>query len=174
MRRTFEQAGYVPARSGQVGAFTASVIIPAARSLVTSAALAGVSGSVGYAASMPAGDILCLVASVASIGFLGAWLVGTRGPAAIDAPPGGASRLVLVNPKASASPDRAQRFSEFTNAAERDSSTRRLRGLGYSDGEICEWRDTLIRLGWASWNARDKRGGWRLTSPADDILENMA
>ena len=177
--RTFEQS------SGQSltrppGAFTLAVIIPVARAAITACGL-GTVASMGAWALDYGGDSLGIGAMVAAVGFLAAWLLGTRGPGHVaigdhgsEAPPGGPSRLVMINPKASADPDRAARFSEFTNAAERDSSTRRLRGLGYSDGEICEFRDTLIRLGWAAWNASDKRGGWRLTSPAEDVLEAMA
>ena len=172
--RTFEQS------SGQSltrppGAFTVLVVVPLARSGITGLGL-GTVASMGAWGLDYGGDSLGIGAMVAAVGFLAAWLVGTRGPGhvATDAPPGGPSRLVMINPKASADPDRAARFSEFTNAAERDSSTRRLRGLGYSDGEICEFRDTLIRLGWASWNASDKRGGWALTASSDDILEAMA
>ena len=186
--RTYRQADHassIRSMTRPTGAFTVAVIIPAARAAISGLALGICAGLVAWGVGY-GGDSLGIGAMVGAFGFLGAWGMGTRQEAdishasgdydhAIDAPPpGGPSRLVLVNPKASADPDRAARFSEFVQACERDSSTRRLRGLGYSDGEITGFRDSLLRLDWARWNARDKRGGWRLTSPAEDVLEAMA
>ena len=186
--KRYEQTAAPPRALAPTDAALAwAVTIPLLRALVTGAACAALAGlgawGVGYER-----DTWGVAAFVGVAAFLVAWLAMMAGPrhaSTVDLAPGisppmpAASRLVMVNargPEATApQADRVERFAAFVEAAERDSSTRRLRGLGFTDAEICEYRDVLMRLGWAAWNsATDKRGGWALTSPAAEILAAMA
>lgn len=169
------------------GAFMASVVIPACQSFVTAFGLGVSAGMLAWAAGYTA-DALGAGVTGGALGFVACfWVLTWRaGHSAIcvtddttmipSVPmPSGPSRMVLVNPRPNAEPgqDRAARFSAFVSDCERDTSMRRLRNLGYTDGEIVDFRDTLIRLNWARWNTTDKRGGWALTADPDSILEAM-
>jgi len=37
-----------------------------------------------------------------------------------------------------------------------------------------EFRDALLKLGWARWRSHDQRKGWALTMPIDDILKRVS
>jgi hypothetical protein len=185
--RRYEQTAPAVGRTTpapQDDAITWAVWIPLLRALVTGAACAALAWLGGWGLGYEA-DSLGIGAFVGVAAFLVAWLamMAPRRASTVDLSPGTASapssRLVMVNPRGpeatTARDDRAERFAEFVECAERDSSTRRLRGLGFTDAEIAEYRDVLMRLDWAKWNsATDKRGGWALTSPAAEILAAMA
>ena len=169
------------------GAFMASVVIPACQSFVTAFGLGVSAGMLAWAAGYTA-DALGAGVTGGALGFVACfWVLTWRaGHSAIcvtddttmvpSAPmPSGKSRLVLVNakPNADAGQDRAARFAAFVESCELDNSVRRLRGLGYTDSEISDFRDALIRLGWARWNSDNPRNGWALTADPDSILEAM-
>ena len=164
------------------------VLVPCLQAAITSLGV-GAIGGLGAWALDYASDSLGVGAMLGAVAFMVSWLALIRQASAVAvcvtddttmmplAPmPSSPSRLVLVNAKSNAEPgrDRAARFAAFVEACELDSSTRRLRGLGFTDGEIVDFRDALLRLGYARWNTTDKRGGWALTADSETILGAMA
>ena len=175
----FEQAATGITRTTEHDTITRAVWVPLLRSWVTGLACGALAWlgawGLGYAR-----DTWGISAFVGVGAFLATWMNLIYHTASDPMPPtataSAPSRLVMVNAKPNADPqdDRASRFAAFVEAAEFDPRMRRLRGLGFADPEICEYRDVLLRLDWAAWNTTDKRGGWSLTSPAAEILQAMA
>jgi len=100
----------------------------------------------------------------------------TKPDAEPEATPTEPSRLVLVNAKPATpepgEPD-AGRFAEFVRACARDTTVRRLEALGFSRGEQIEYREALLKTGWAEWTGQDRRQGWRLTAEPSEVLAAM-
>lgn len=83
-------------------------------------------------------------------------------------------RLILLNPPVrDAGAELRGRFEAFLHAAALDCSTRRLEGLGFGRDEIEEWRDLLIRGGYARWRSKDPRRGWELVDYPESILDKL-
>jgi len=75
-------------------------------------------------------------------------------------------------------PDPAARLrAEFVNfikgCCAGDTSLRRWEAAGMSRERYQEFRDRLIKAGFAQWNSDDKRQGWKLTAPANHIIERI-
>ncbi len=60
-------------------------------------------------------------------------------------------------------------FVKFVRGCEHDTAMARWEPI-LGREQYREWRDGLIKLGWAEWVNRDRRQGWRLVRPVDEII----
>jgi hypothetical protein len=148
------------------------------RAMVTGAASGPLVAVVLRLWSYPIEDATMSGTASALVAFLAIWLWPRRHDVVIETQPVTTSRsaghVVLLAPKTDAQPPtEGERLAEFVQACELDTSTRRLEGLGYSRAEIERFRDYLIKSGWAGWKGADRRLGWQLAAPVDEILDNL-
>lgn len=94
-------------------------------------------------------------------------------------------RLVLVNADKSAAvetttdaAERRSQFAQFVEALPIRGTAERAWIPVLGRGQYVEYRDTLIRLGWARWTSKGTRrkgaGGWELTTTPATILDRLA
>jgi len=94
-------------------------------------------------------------------------------PAVVAQPARVVDRPVLVNARRDRPAQAAVSFAEFVRGCD-VGGTAEGRWLPMLDeAQYDAWRDALIDAGWAAWNSREHRHGWRLTAPAGDILAAM-
>ena len=129
-------------------------------------------------------DSLLVGAGMFALGFCGVWvmLMWTTWPRRI-VPPAPApmaqtrERIVPVIARgidvaALERNERQKRFVAFVKACERSTASRELLQQ-FSENELIEFRDVLMRFGYARWNGSEPRQGWRLTIPASDIVREL-
>lgn len=82
-------------------------------------------------------------------------------------------RPILVNARRDRPAQAAVTFAEFVRGCDVGGTAegRWLSVLG--EPTFDEWRDRLIAAGWAQWNSKEHRHGWRLTAPAAEIVAAM-
>ena len=104
------------------------------------------------------------------------WLAGRQADPLPEPEPPPRDRLVMVNPKPPEALDQADQdrrrseFDTFVIRCERTTALRDYERLGVSRADYEQWRDMLIRLGWAEWRSQDHRQGWELTAEPSEVL----
>ena len=180
---------------------TSTVRDDASRSLISGVALMLLVGTGGaWALGLDDWRTVALVgASAFSCGFFGVWalLLGLRLPrqervmptpeqraafaAEIGAVPRSAPRVqeriipVIArgaNPETIQRNERQERFVAFVRACARSTASRDLLGM-FALEEISEFREVLMRMGFAAWRGNEPRLGWRLLLTADEIVRRL-
>jgi len=77
-----------------------------------------------------------------------------------------------VNVKALEESERQRRFVAFIQACGSSTASRDLLGQ-FSLDELAEFRNVLIRLGYAKWNGAEPRLGWRLMMEPEQIVNRL-